>query len=71
MADNIYKLIFLTENDITQIQISLKCVSRSPINSIPALVQVKAWRRRGDKPFPEPMMTQFTDAYMRHKGAIS
>ena len=22
-----------------------------------------AWRRTGDKPLPEPMMTQFTDAY--------
>ena len=27
-----------------------------------------AWRRPGDKPLSEPMLTQFTDAYMRHKG---
>ena len=25
-----------------------------------------AWRRIGDKPLSEPMLTQFTDAYMRH-----
>ena len=31
-----------------------------------ALVQAVAWRRTGDKPLPEPMMSQFTDAYMRH-----
>ena len=27
-----------------------------------------AWRRIGDKPLSEPMLTQFTDAYMRHYG---
>ena len=27
-----------------------------------ALVQVMAWRRTGDKPVPEPMVTHFTDA---------
>ena len=27
-----------------------------------------AWRRIGDKPLSESMLTQFTDAYMRHKG---
>ena len=32
----------------------------------PAVVQVMAWRQIGDKPLPEPMMAQFTDAYMRH-----
>ena len=26
------------------------------------------WRRPGDKSLPEQMLTQFTDAYMRHKG---
>ena len=27
-----------------------------------------AWCRIGDKPLSEPMLTQFTDAYMPHKG---
>ena len=27
-----------------------------------------AWRRTGDKPLSEPMLTQFTDAFMRHQG---
>ena len=39
---------------------------RSPIDNKPALVQVMAWRCIGDKPLPEPMMAQFTDAYMWH-----
>ena len=38
----------------------------SPIRNIPALPQVMAWRRTGAKPLPEPMVTQFTDAYMWH-----
>ena len=48
------------------IQISLKFVPRGPIDYNWALVQVMAWRRAGDKPLSEPMLTQFTDAYMRH-----
>ena len=66
LSDNIFKCIFLNENDRIQIQISLKFVPRGSIDSKSALVQVMAWRRTGDKPFPEPMLTQFTDVYMRH-----
>ena len=65
LAD-IFKCIFFNENDMIPIQISLKFVASSPIDNKPALVQVMAWRRIGDKPLPEPMMAQFTDAYMRH-----
>ena len=65
LAD-IVKFIFMKENDRILVQISLKFVSRSPIDNKAALVQVIAWRRTGDKPLPEPMMTQFPDAYMRH-----
>ena len=37
-------------------KIQLKFVPQGPINNIPALVQVMAWRRSGDKPLSEPMM---------------
>ena len=30
-----------------------------------------AWRRIGDKPFSEPMLILFTDAYMRHSGEMN
>ena len=66
LADDISKCIFLNENDRIPIQISLKFVSRSPIDIKPALVQIMAWRRIGDKPLSEPILTQFTDAYIRH-----
>ena len=57
---------FLNEKDKIPIQISLKLVPRGPIDNKPALVQVMVCRRTGDKPLPEPMMVQFTDAYMWH-----
>ena len=31
-------------------------VPKGPINNIPALVQIMAWRRPGDKPLSEPIM---------------
>ena len=33
-------------------------VPKGPINNIPALVQIIAWRRPGDKPLSEPMMVR-------------
>ena len=66
LADHIFKYIFLNENDIIPIQISLKFVPRSPINDMTALVEVMAWCQTGDKPLSESMLTQFTDTYMRH-----
>ena len=55
-ADDIIKCIFLNENVWISIRISLKFVHRGPINNIPSLVQIMAWRRPGDKPLSEPMM---------------
>ena len=48
------------------IQISLKFVLEGPTDNKSALVQVMAWCWTDTKPLPEPMLTQFTDAYMRH-----
>ena len=55
-TDDIFKRIFLNENVRISIKISLKFVPRGPINIIPALVQIMAWRRPGDKPLSEPML---------------
>ena len=66
LTDDIFKHIFFNENVRISIQISLKFVPNGPIDNKSALVQVIAWRRTGDKPLPEPMLTQFIDAYMRH-----
>ena len=64
LADDNFGCIILNENERIPIRISLKFVPRSPIDNKPALVQVMAWHRTGGKPLPEPMLTQFTDAYM-------
>ena len=66
LADDNFKNIFLNENYKIPIRFSLEFVPSSPIDNKPALVQVMAWRQTGDKPLPEPMLTQYTDAYMRH-----
>ena len=55
-TDDIFICIFLNENIQISIRISLKFVPKSPIYNIPALVQIMAWRRPGDKPLSEPMM---------------
>ena len=55
-ADDIFKCIFLNENVWITVKISLKFVPKGPINKIPALVQIMAWLRPGDKPLSEPMM---------------
>ena len=55
-ADDIFKCIFFNKNIWIPIKISLKFVPTGPINNIPALVQIMAWRRPGDKPLSEPML---------------
>ena len=55
-ADDIFKCIFSNENCCILIKFSLKYVRKGPIDNNPALVQIMAWRRSGDKPLSEPMM---------------
>ena len=61
----------MNENIWISVKIALIFVPKGPIKNIPALVQIMAWRRPGDKPLSEPMMAQFTDAYMRHSASMS
>ena len=49
---------FFNENVRLSIKISLEFVPKGPINKIPALAQIMAWRRPGDKPLSEPMMVR-------------
>ena len=51
---------------IKMVEFRVKFVPRCPIDNAPALVKVIAWRRLGDRSLSEPMLTQSTDAYMRH-----
>ena len=65
-TDDIFLCIFMNEKFCLLVQISQKFVPNGPIDDNQALAQIMAWRRIGDKPLSEPMLTQFTDTYMRH-----
>ena len=64
-ADANFKRIFVNEDVRILIEISLKFVPKGPIKNIPALVQIMAWRRPGDKPLSEPVMVSLHSASMR------
>ena len=55
-ANDIFKRIFFNENVWISIKISLKFIPKGPINKIPALFQIMAWRCPGDKPLSEAML---------------
>ena len=55
ILDDIYKCLFLNENCGILMKISLKFVPHDPIKNIPALVQIMAWHRSGNKPLSETM----------------
>ena len=62
-ADDIFKCIFLNEDELTSLRISLKFVPNVRINNIPSLVQIMVWRRPGDKPLSEPMVVYYWCIY--------
>ena len=55
-ADDVFKCIFFKENVLISIEISPKFVPKRSISNIPALVQIVAWCRTGDKPLSEPKL---------------
>ena len=57
-ADDILKCFFLNENAWIPNNIPLKFVSQGLINNNPALVQLMAWCRPGDKPLSETNMVR-------------
>ena len=59
-ADGVLKCIFYNENVWISLKISLRFVPKGLINNIPALVQIMAWRRPGDKPLSEPMLLLYS-----------
>ena len=67
---DIFKCIFMNEKSCILIEIPPKFVPKVRLTSQSidksVLIQVMAWRQRGNKPLTEPMQTQFTDAYMQY-----
>ena len=57
-ADDFFKRISMNENVLISIKISLKFIAKDPVSNIPALIQIMAWRRPGDKPLSKPMVVR-------------
>ena len=57
-SEDIFECIILNENVWISTRISLKFVPKSPIDNIPALVQIRAWHWQDDKPLSESMMAR-------------
>ena len=58
---------FVDEKFCILTKISLKFILKGPIDIKPALDEIMAWRRIGNKPLSEPeILTRSTGAYMRH-----
>ena len=55
-ADTIFQCIFLNEKALISLKISQKFIPMVRINNIPALVQIMALHRPGDKPLYEPWL---------------
>ena len=65
-ANDIFKCTFVNKNVLISKKNWLKIVLKGPIDNTTALVQIIAWRRSGDKPLSEPIMSRWTGAYMLH-----
>ena len=70
LADDTLNCVF---NEIIwiAITITLKNVPICPINNSPALNQIMAWRRPGDKPlFKQMLVIEFTGTCVRHSASV-
>ena len=66
-----FQMHVLEWNVWNELTISLKFVSKVQNNNIPALVQIRAWCRSGDKPLSDSMMIWFTDVVSEHADSKS
>ena len=60
-AGDIYENTLLKDSFFISMQISLKSVLKGSIHKRLTLVSMMAWRRSGDMPSSESMMTKFSD----------
>ena len=63
-AGDAFKCIFVDENVRISIEISLKFVLKGLINNIPALAQIMAWCRPGDKPLSDQWSLDYWQLYV-------
>ena len=59
------------ENVCILIQISLKSVTKCPIDDKSSLIQMMAWCQSGNKPLTKLMLAQVVEACMHHFTSMS
>ena len=69
-TDYILRSNFLNEKFYSLIKFPLNFAAKRPIDNKSVLVWIMAWCRISDKPLSEPMLTWFTDAYIRFYGEM-
>ena len=69
-TDDIFICIFLNEKEWIWNWILPNFIPKGPINNMPALVQIMAWRRTGDKLLSEAMLSNFIDAYNNYPASM-
>ena len=67
LADDIFNCIFFNENAWILNKISLRFVPKGPINNIPALVQIMAWRWPGEPSFAQEMACHLCGVDVLHE----
>ena len=70
-ADDIFKCIFLNENFLIVIKISLKFVPKGPINNIPTIGSDNCLAPARLQAIIWTNDDEFTDAYMHHSASMS
>ena len=63
-ADIFKCIFFLNENAWIAIKFSLTCIFNGAIDNIPAVIQIKAWRRQGGDGY-------IIDAHISHLASVS
>ena len=69
-ANDILKGSFINDNFVFRFEFHCRLSLRFHLTTGQDFVQVMAWRQTGAKPLPEPTLTQFIDAYLRHYGEM-
>ena len=74
--DDTFKWMFWNENIWISLKISSTFVRKGPSNNIPALVQIMAWHRAGDKALSKTMMVSVLThicqliRHLTHRGRV-
>ena len=66
ISQTTYSNAFFNDDVWILIMIALKFVPKGPINNTPALVQIIAFHRPGDKPLSDPVMVNLASKIWGH-----